>query len=191
MLLDLPALAKKYDIKCTGVIHAGAHTAEELPIYQQLDWHPITWVEANPELAGRLIAHGHNVVTVAAGADFGKAQFHVTSLSGSSSLLEPGLNLEWRKDLKVDKVITVPVWPIRAFQKWENFLNLDIQGAELEALQGTDLIRIDYIYTEVHKVPTYIDCPLIGELDDFLVNFKRVETKWVKDRWGDALYIRR
>ena len=63
-----------------------------------------------------------------------------------------------------------------------NFLNLDIQGAELKALKsmGDYLNNVDYIYTEVNSDYVYEDCALITELDDYLsqFNLKRVETKW-------------
>jgi hypothetical protein len=76
-----------------------------------------------------------------------------------------------------------------------NFINLDIQGAELKALKGMEeyLHQIDYIYTEVNSDYVYEGCALIGEIDEYLQKFGliRVETKWCGDyKWGDALYIR-
>ncbi len=76
-----------------------------------------------------------------------------------------------------------------------NFLNLDIQGAELKALKGMEeyLNKVDYIYTEVNEDYVYKDCALVNELDEYLKLFGlyRVETKWCENyKWGDALYIR-
>ena len=73
-----------------------------------------------------------------------------------------------------------------------NFLNLDIQGAELLALKGflKGLEKIEYVYTEVNSGEVYKDCAKIEELDFFLkeYNFERVETNMTQYEWGDAFY---
>jgi hypothetical protein len=76
-----------------------------------------------------------------------------------------------------------------------DFINLDIQGAELEALKGASLIlnQIKWIYTEVNRSEVYKDCAKIWEIDEFLgaQGFKRIATCWShRDDWGDALYAR-
>ena len=81
------------------------------------------------------------------------------------------------------------------YKKLSNFLNIDIQGAELLALKGMgDLIKeYDYLYLEVNSEEVYMGCGLITEIDIYLekYNFKRVETKWWGNAgWGDAFYIR-
>jgi len=80
-------------------------------------------------------------------------------------------------------------------KKFANFLNIDIQGAELLALKGMgDLIKeYDYLYLEVNSEEVYMGCGLITEIDIYLekYDFKRVETKWWGNAgWGDAFYIR-
>ena len=77
-----------------------------------------------------------------------------------------------------------------------NFLNFDIQGAELKALKGMEeyLNKVDYLYTEVNSDYVYKDCALIKELDEYLLKFglHRVETRWCGQcKWGDAFYIRK
>ena len=75
-----------------------------------------------------------------------------------------------------------------------NFLNIDIQGAELLALKGMGdiLYNFDYVYTEVNKNYIYKNCAIIEEIDNYLsnYNFKRVETCWTNYEWGDAFYIK-
>ena len=75
-----------------------------------------------------------------------------------------------------------------------NFLNIDIQGAELLALKGMgDLLdNFDYLYLEVNKEEVYKDCPLVEDIDEYLKkwNFKRVQTSWKWANWGDAFYIK-
>jgi len=76
-----------------------------------------------------------------------------------------------------------------------NFLNFDIQGAELKALKGMEeyLDNLDYLYTEVNKNYVYENCALVNELDEYLNKFGlvRVETNWTDYEWGDAFYIKR
>jgi hypothetical protein len=74
-----------------------------------------------------------------------------------------------------------------------DFVNLDIQGAELHALQGfgTQLSRVKWIYSEINKIEVYKGCALIQDLDIYLSNFgfKRIATRWVsRAGWGDALW---
>jgi len=76
-----------------------------------------------------------------------------------------------------------------------NFINIDVQGYELEAFKGATetLKNIDYIYTEVNRDELYEDCVQIEELDVFLLKygFGRVKTSWDGQTWGDALYIKK
>jgi hypothetical protein len=58
-----------------------------------------------------------------------------------------------------------------------NFLLMDLQGAELDALKGISdelLKKIDYIYTEVEYIPLYTNQPLANDIIDYLEkkNFK-------------------
>jgi hypothetical protein len=77
-----------------------------------------------------------------------------------------------------------------------NFINIDVQGYELEVFKGATetLSDIDFIYTKVNTVEVYENCAKMNELDEFLgdvYGFKRTWTKLTKgDTWGDALYIK-
>ena len=75
-----------------------------------------------------------------------------------------------------------------------DFVNLDIQGVELQALKGFGryLDNIKYIYTEVNSGEVYKNNDSIEDLDLFLsgFGFKRVETEMTPFEWGDAFYIR-
>jgi hypothetical protein len=79
--------------------------------------------------------------------------------------------------------------------QFANFLNIDIQGVELQALKGlgSRINEFNWVYTEVNKSEVYKDCTLIGDLDAYLVGhgFKRISTRWVIGKgWGDALYAK-
>jgi hypothetical protein len=76
-----------------------------------------------------------------------------------------------------------------------DFLNMDIQGAELKALRGMGelLHQFKWAYLEVNQAELYKGCALVDEIDTYLLGFgfKRVETKWCGNTgWGDALYIK-
>jgi hypothetical protein len=75
-----------------------------------------------------------------------------------------------------------------------SFVNIDIQGAELQAIRGMGelLTWIDAIYSEVNKEELYEGCATVKEIDSYLkkFNFERVATRWVLGKgWGDALYV--
>ena len=76
-----------------------------------------------------------------------------------------------------------------------NFVNIDIQGYELEALRGMtkQLEYVDYIYTEINTSDVYENCANAADLDRFLggFGFSRVATKETDQGWGDALYSRK
>jgi hypothetical protein len=76
-----------------------------------------------------------------------------------------------------------------------NILNMDIQGAELLALQGATnwLKYVDAINTEVNYEELYEGCALIDQVDNFLERhgFERVATTSpYHPSWGDAFYVR-
>lgn len=74
---------------------------------------------------------------------------------------------------------------------------VDTQGYELEVLKGSVKVlpRFDLLYLEVNRQETYKGCPMVEELDEFLLpfGFHRVETKWASDyhSWGDAIWIKK
>ena len=76
-------------------------------------------------------------------------------------------------------------------------MNIDVQGYELEVLNGAtkSLEDVDYILSEVNKAELYKGCPMIEDIDEFLgkFSFSRVKLEWYTggEDWGDALYIKR
>ena len=76
-----------------------------------------------------------------------------------------------------------------------NFINIDTQGYELEALKGMkkQLKYVDYLYLEVNFRQVYKNCPELKEIDQFLkkYNFQRVGMFRTNKGWGDAIYKKR
>ena len=187
-----------------GVIHIGAYHAEERPLYLSAGIKNIVWVEADPRLAEWLEEHCDEPVFNYAicDEDHNQRDFHIASNDGvSSSLLWPKEHLFKHPGIGFGETITVPTITldtliaeqgidIRAF----NFINLDIQGAELLALRGMTetLPYLDAIYTEINFIEMYSGCGLVDELDGFLADYKFERRLTVSTGlgWGDALYVR-
>lgn len=205
MLMSLPELVAKYAMDITGVLHLGAHLAEEAPVYRGLGIDTVVWVEANPAVMPKLteILAGYDHVLIQAliySEEDVELGFNVTNYDGmSSSILDFGTHPEFSPDtVFVDRIVakttTVDRLRVPASHRGLNFLNMDLQGAELHALKGATnfLAEVDYIMTEVNNAEVYVGCARIEQLDEHLADFDRVETYWVPGQgWGDALYIRR
>jgi FkbM family methyltransferase len=202
MLIDLNILINLYNLKIKGILHIGAHTCEELEIYRNnnINDNNIIWIEGNPKLYNDLINRGiRNVYNVLVSDTEEMVDFIITSNDGaSSSILELDDHLkEYPNVIEVER-IKLKTEKLDNFFKRNNinisynFINIDIQGAELKALKGIDLSNVDYIFSEVNIKHLYKNCVLINELDEYLkqFRFRRVETVITRFGWGDALYIK-
>ena len=115
----------------------------------------------------------------------------------SSSLLEPLLHLKQYPGITFPERETVTVETLDRMidnKKLFNFINMDVQGYELEVLKGANdtLEDIDYLMCEVNKAELYKNCCMVEDIDKYLdsYNFKRVETDWIGNTWGDAFYVK-
>jgi hypothetical protein len=118
----------------------------------------------------------------------------------SSSILNLAEHLEQYPHINVVKTITLKSTRLDTFIA-ENqitiddydFLNIDLQGAELMAIEGLGnyIKRFKFIYTEVNLANLYDGCALLEDLDMHLgqKGFKRMETSISESLWGDALYM--
>lgn len=203
--MDFASLKKSYDMRISGVLHLGAHLGEEAQTYAENGVGAVWWVEANPAVIPNLKRHfvsygGQKIIEACVYSQDGvELTFNVTNLDGmSSSILEFGTHTNFSPDIFFErkiKVITSTVDSLVAKHKIEaNFLNMDLQGAELHALMGASefLTGVDYVMTEVNKDEVYKGCAHIEQLDEVLRDFKRVQTHWVPGQgWGDAIYVRK
>ena len=194
------------DIK--GIIHIGAHEAEELPDYCNAGISKVLWVEANPlkwDLLTEKISAFPSMALgkFAAAAESNKsATLNVANNGQSSSLLRLGTHQDSYPSIKFINQVTVDLLEVDDWldklgvnRKIYNFVNIDIQGYELEALRGMtrQLHYVDYIYTEINTSEVYKECANVADLDEFLgrLGFKRVVTKETSEGWGDALYSKK
>jgi FkbM family methyltransferase len=202
MLIPLHLLVQKYNIHFSGILHVGAHECEEISDYEKyISRDKIVWVEALPEKVEFSKNKFKNLLieNAVVSDKIETVKFNISNNGQSSSILEFGLHSQYHPQVhyiasfecetKLLKDI-IPKYNINF-----NFLNFDIQGAELKALKGMEeyLPMVDYLYTEVNSNQVYKDCAIISELDDYLNKFGlfRVETKMTSFEWGDAFYIRK
>lgn len=203
MLIKFSDIVKKYE-KPKGIIHIGAHLREERTEYILNGVTNLVWVEANKKIYEESLKKGlleqerffNEVIT---DCDNDTLEFKITNNGQSSSVLNLDRHKIYYPNIYVTETVQVKTKRFDTLAsehnidiKNYNFLNLDIQGAELLAMKGfgTLLGNIDYVYTEVNKESLYENCALIEEVDKFLKDFKRVETVITGSGWGDALYIR-
>jgi FkbM family methyltransferase len=203
MLIPLSQMVEKYGMKFTGILHVGAHDCEEIGDYDRyISRDRVLWIEAIEEKVTACKERYPDIlIENAVVSDVVETvNFHVSNNGASSSFLELGLHRHMYPDIRYERSIECQTQKLEDIvAKYDvsfNFINLDIQGAELKALRGLGgsyLSNVDYIYAEVNSDYVYEGCSLVGEIDDYLAGFglHRVETEWTGYRWGDALYIRK
>ena len=201
MLIPLQKLVEKYNINFKGILHVGAHECEELNDYlKHLTIDKILWIEALTEKVELCRNKYPNLlIENAIVSDVVECvRFNVSNNGQSSSILDFGLHTTYHPHVHYVTHFEGKTQLLKnILSKYNinfNFLNFDIQGAELKALKGMEeyLPNVDYLYTEVNSDYVYTGCALITELDDYLKQFGllRVETKWTDYKWGDAFYMR-
>ena len=203
MLFNFNELVERHNLKIKGVIQIGAHFGQEFTIYKNLGIKNLMFFEPVPSSFNTLknnVGDDAILVNKALGNQIGLIEMNIeTANQGmSSSVLSPKLHLAqypWitfnnKIEVEIDKLDSY----IEHYEKF-NFINIDVQGYELEVLMGAEeyLNHIDYILTEVNSDELYENCVRVNQLDDFLskYNFSRVETTWDGGNWGDALYVKK
>ncbi|WP_293335749.1 FkbM family methyltransferase [Microcoleus sp. CAWBG58] len=207
-LLDLQQLCVKHSVVPRGVIHIGAHEGKEIATYQTMGVQRVLFIEANPAVFERLqtnIAGFPNVLAVncAISNINGTSTLYVTSMDQSSSILPLKEHQKIYPQIKeVERVVVESrtldtlLAELQVNPADFNILNIDIQGAELLALQGaTNILKhIEAINTEVNYEELYEGCALIDQIDDFLElrGFDRAATATpYHPSWGDAFYVKK
>ena len=190
----------------SGVIHIGAHFGQEAKDYLDNGISEMVFFEPLSENLKVLeenlsyVANDANIMIypVALGNEEKEVEMYVSNRDRMcSSVLKPKVVLEQYPDITFDERETVEMMRLDdtdlEFGKF-NFLNIDVQGYELEVLKGgaKTLESIDYIYTEINRAEVYENTPHVDELDTYLkpYGFIRVESDWAGDTWGDGLYIK-
>ena len=204
MLMNLDNLINKFNLKISGVIHIGAHYGQEYIEYVKHNIENIIFFEPlknNYNVLLNNIKLNDNVkaFNLALGNIEGNVEMYVESANKgmSSSILKPHVHLTQYPNIIFNNKEIVEINKLNNIsydRNKYNFINIDVQGYELEVFKGaiSSLKNIDYIMTEINNVYLYENGALEDELDSFLLNFgfRRVETYWAGGTWGDALYIK-
>lgn len=205
MLISFSSLKRKYEMNIRGVVHIGAHYGEEIQEYVDNGIQKITVFEPlslNFDILSKRLQNVNADIQgyqVALGSEKGSATMYLSSNEAqSSSILKPKEHLEHHPYVTFDGTEEVEVDILDDYDVSNaNFMNIDVQGYELEVLKGgkKTLEHIDYVYCEVNRGEMYENNAMIDEVDEYLgsYGFERVETHWPETwyKWGDALYIKK
>lgn len=205
MLLDFNNLYKKYSMNVKGVLHIGAHHGEEVGDYVSKGIKNLIFFEplsaSLKVLEDNLGPYANDadiqIFPFALGNEETEVEMYVSDHEGMcSSVLKPKIVLEQYPGIHFpakEKVKMIRLDDCEIESEC-NLINIDVQGYELEVLKGASktLEKVDYVYTEINRAEVYENAPHVDELDAFLApyGFKRVETDWSGDTWGDAFYIK-
>lgn len=177
--------------------------------------------EANAELEAKEINWGEKHIPLALSNNTGEATLYVTKAPMCSSLYPPNEEYAKRfagliKLMGLDFTMEIETTTIDEFCELEaieevDFLQIDVQGAELLVLEGAQKLlsrSVLGIQLEVEFSPLYIGQPLFADLDIFLRNqqfrlfdilmthgvYSEVPVRSVKHLgqllWGEAFYLR-
>jgi len=204
MLINIFQLFFVKDVK--GIIHIGAHECEErinyLMRFNNVSDDDIIWIDALKFKVDE-IKNKNKTINIynecISDIDNQNIIFKITNNNQSSSILELKEHLIEHPDIHEIGQIEMCTKTLKKFYQENNFdyskfnfMNIDIQGAELLALKGAENIleQVDFIYTEINTKELYKNCALVNDIDDYLkkYNFKRIKTQMTQHGWGDAFY---
>lgn len=209
MLIPFKKLKDKYGINPTGVLHIGASTGQEANDYYLNGVLKTVWIEAIPsvyaELCGKLEQFAHAIPinacitdkdgeTIAFNISNNEAQSSSIFEFGTHSTAHPEVVFVDKIELTTTRVDTLFTEHQLSISDYE-FLNIDLQGAELLALKsmGSLIDEVQYVYVEVNKAELYKGCPLVEDIAEFLITrgFELKELQWCGNfGWGDAFFMR-
>jgi FkbM family methyltransferase len=207
MLIDIFSLKFPKNVK--GILHLGAHDCEErvkyLSRFDNITDNDIIWIDALIDKVNSIKQKNSSIQIYnecISNSDAQTVTFNVTNNYQSSSFLKLKEHLIEHPDIHQISSIEMKTKTLKTFYdennfKYDqfNFFAIDIQGAELLALIGAGYIleHVDYIYIEVNTKELYENCPLLNDIDSYLLkfNFVRQNILMTEHGWGDAFYVKK
>lgn len=188
-----------------GAIHIGANVGEERDWYASQGITPVLWFEPNAEIFPKLVDNikgyaGHEAFNVGVHDTLKLAKLHISNNNAqSSSILDLGTHKFHHPHVKFVRDQVVPLTRMDNFIREHNinindynFLNIDVQGTELNVLKSFSLLlpMFDYLYIEVNLEELYVGCATLDDIDNYVARFgfERKAICMTKHRWGDAFY---
>ena len=206
LLLSFPRVCVNHKHRVTGIIHVGAHLAEEAADYRKMGVSVIHWVEGLPDKceALRKLFHGnpaHHVHEAWLDRYKGlRTPMWRASNGMSSSLREPQAHLIEHPNVNfaaTGEVTTTTLDDLMTGHSLEliNTLVMDVQGAEHSVMAGGEqiLAKVGAVYMEINTKPLYAEITLLPEMDSYMLRrgFLRLDTCLTEHGWGDAFYLRK
>lgn len=206
MLLNLSLLHKKYKLKIIGVAHFGAHLGQEVNQYRELGINNIHLFEPQKIIFEELVSNFKNenglyFYNFGLGSENSTVNLNLAPSNGglSASILKPEDHFKYYPKIEFTGIEKINICKYDELGiKNINFLNIDIQGYEMNALKGSVNVlknEIEYIFIEISRKPLYKDSALVKDIDNFLSDFDflRVATKWASSKvpWADSFYIKK
>jgi len=198
-------------LKNKNVVHIGAHDGLEKDIYDTLGVKNTLWIECNPYVFPNLekrIANDdrHKAFEACLWSEEGLEKeyyFYRNETDGAGGLFKDQKMKEYISDCPMTgesiklKTQTLDKLAYRETLGIGNvhFLNIDVQGSELEVLKGAQGLftdNLELIYCEVSWDNIYENGPLLEDIDKFFhekgYNRIGIRQDWVMH--GDAIYIK-
>jgi FkbM family methyltransferase len=203
MLLDFNSIYSRYNLNIKGVLHIGAHYGQEDSLYRHKNVQNVMYFEPltkNFNVLESRVSKNSILHKIALGNEEKNVNMYVESVNTgmSSSILKPEHHLVQYPHIVFDEIEEVKMNKLDniEFNRNDyNFINIDVQGYELEVFKGAEktLEHIDYIFSEINNVHLYENGTLLPDLIDFLskYNFKLVEENWAGETWGDGFFIKK
>ena len=199
---------EKYVKEIRGVLHVGANTGQELDWYVNKKVSRVIWFEPHNKSFAILEANiaeykHHEAYKIGIHDTLKSASLHIASNQAqSSSILDFGTHRKYYPRIRYIEDQPITLMRMDDFLeensidiKEFNFLNVDVQGVELNVMKsfGDSLGKLDYIYTEINKEELYVGANLLPEIDTYLDSrgFSRMALYMTPKHWGDALYVKK
>jgi len=194
-----------------NIIHIGASWGQEIESYHKNGVESVVWFEASQRFMAKLFDNTarfkiqQNYLNYCLSDVTGETvKFNITNNGESSSMLEFGSHSTLHPQVSIvgsEELTTFRFDEIYKQKRIDinkvDFINVDVQGAELKVLKGfgdlLSLPNIKAVYSEVNFEHVYKDCCLVDELDEYLgkFGFIRVKTLGEMAQWKDALYLKK
>jgi FkbM family methyltransferase len=187
-----------------GVIHIGANDGKELSWYVTKNYRPILAFEPHPEAFKQLYEHYWNhaqLWQLALGRETGKIRMNIPedgdTEKSSKYMPIPTENHGWTNVPITDSVEVI----VTRFDTWVgktgidlspfNTVVIDVQGMELEVLQGFGVYinSLEHFIVECSRVPVYDGEPPAQEVIDWMENNRFAPLTPIEDH--DDIIFRR
>jgi FkbM family methyltransferase len=188
-------------VKPKGVIHVGANTCQELPLYLEHGIENRLWIEGNAQIANqtRELTNENILCGYVSSEESVNKVFEASNNAESSSILRPAKHTALYPEIEFKDSFLIKAFTLNRllrmidFDKF-NYLVLDIQGSELNALKGLQAFdeHFEVIITEAYIQDLYQGCGKLDEIEALLNNYKLIEfAEEIGKGWGDAAFIRK